>query len=147
MKAVERWVEQAAATLRPARVEWCDGGAAESARLVAGMVGRGELLPLDPRSARGSYLHRSHPTDVARTEHLTFIASHTRAAAGPTNNWMSPDEARARVWPLFGGAMKGRRPWRSLHTPASAWAGAEAREAAMTRKPTRCMGTPRSTWR
>jgi phosphoenolpyruvate carboxykinase (GTP) len=108
VKPVERWVEQAAATLRPARVEWCDGGAAESERLVAEMVGRGELLPLDPRSAPGSYLHRSHPTDVARTEHLTFIASHTRAAAGPTNNWMSPDEARARVWPLFGGAMKGR---------------------------------------
>ncbi|HYN05479.1 MAG TPA: phosphoenolpyruvate carboxykinase (GTP), partial [Vicinamibacteria bacterium] len=46
--------------------------------------------------------------DVARTEHLTFIASRTREDAGPTNNWMSPEEARQRVWPLFDGAMKGR---------------------------------------
>jgi phosphoenolpyruvate carboxykinase (GTP) len=45
---------------------------------------------------------------VARTEHLTFIASRTREDAGPTNNWMSPEEARQRVWPLFEGAMKGR---------------------------------------
>ncbi|HEX5128737.1 MAG TPA: phosphoenolpyruvate carboxykinase (GTP), partial [Usitatibacter sp.] len=28
--------------------------------------------------------------------------------AGPTNNWMSPQEARERVFPLFDGAMKGR---------------------------------------
>ena len=61
-----------------------------------------------PEKAPGSYLHRSHPSDVARTEHLTFIASRTREDAGPTNNWMSPEEARQRVWPLFDGAMKGR---------------------------------------
>ena len=30
---------------------------------------------LHPQQAPGSYLHRSHPSDVARTEHLTFIAS------------------------------------------------------------------------
>jgi len=108
MKPVERWVEQVAATLRPARVEWCDGSAAENERLVAGMVERGTLQPLDPGVAPGCFLHRSHPSDVARTEHLTFIASRTREDAGPTNNWMSPEEARQRVWPLFEGAMKGR---------------------------------------
>jgi phosphoenolpyruvate carboxykinase (GTP) len=108
MKPVERWVEEMAATLRPERVSWCDGGDAENARLVEGMLADGTLHALDPRSAPGCYLHRSHPTDVARTEHLTFIASRTREAAGPTNNWMSPEEARQRVWPLFAGAMKGR---------------------------------------
>jgi phosphoenolpyruvate carboxykinase (GTP) len=72
------------------------------------MVEKGTLLPLDPAAAPGSHLHRSHPSDVARTEHLTFIASRTREDAGPTNNWMSPAEARQRVWPLFDGAMKGR---------------------------------------
>jgi phosphoenolpyruvate carboxykinase (GTP) len=45
---------------------------------------------------------------VARTEHLTFIASRTRDDAGPTNNWMSPADARAKVGPLFEGAMSGR---------------------------------------
>ena len=108
MKPVERWVEEIAATLRPDRVAWCDGSEAENERLVEGMLGDGTLQPLDPAAAPGSYLHRSHPSDVARTEHLTFIASRTREDAGPTNNWMSPDEARQRVWPLFDGAMKGR---------------------------------------
>jgi phosphoenolpyruvate carboxykinase (GTP) len=108
MRPVERWVEQMAATLAPDRVAWCDGSQAENARLVEGMLADGTLQRLDPREAPGSCLHRSHPSDVARTEHLTFIASRAREDAGPTNNWMSPEEARQRVWPLFGGAMKGR---------------------------------------
>ena len=108
MKPVERWVEQVSATLRPDRVVWCDGSEAENARLVEQMLGDGTLHRLHEDAAPGSYLHRSHPSDVARTEHLTFIASRTREDAGPTNNWMSPGEARQRVGPLFDGAMKGR---------------------------------------
>jgi len=108
MKPVERWVEQVEGTLRPDRVAWCDGSDAENARLVDQMLADGTLHRLHADKAPGSYLHRSHPSDVARTEHLTFIASRTREDAGPTNNWMSPGEARQRVWPLFDGAMKGR---------------------------------------
>ena len=108
MKPVEAWVQQMEATLRPDRVVWCDGSEAENARLVEGMLQDGTLQRLHPQHAPGSYLHRSHPSDVARTEHLTFIASRTREDAGPTNNWMSPQEARQRVFPLFDGAMKGR---------------------------------------
>ena len=94
--------------MRPDRVVWCDGSEAENAGLVGQMLADGTLHRLHPEQAPGSYLHRSHPSDVARTEHLTFIASRTREDAGPTNNWMSPGEARQRVWPLFDGAMKGR---------------------------------------
>ncbi len=108
MKPVERWVETMETALRPDRVVWCDGSEDENARLVGQMLADGTLYHLHPEKAPGSYLHRSHPSDVARTEHLTFIASRTRADAGPTNNWMSPEEARQRVWPLFDGAMKGR---------------------------------------
>jgi phosphoenolpyruvate carboxykinase (GTP) len=108
MKPVERWVGEMERTLRPDRVVWCDGSEAENARLVEAMLADGTLQRLHPQHAPGSYLHRSHPSDVARTEHLTFIASRTRAGAGPTNNWMSPQEARERVFPLFDGAMKGR---------------------------------------
>jgi phosphoenolpyruvate carboxykinase (GTP) len=108
MKPVERWVAQMEAVLRPDRVAWCDGSERENARLVEGMLADATLLALHPGKAPGSYLHRSHPSDVARTEHLTFIASRTREDAGPTNNWMPPAEARSRVWPLFEGAMKGR---------------------------------------
>ena len=108
MKPVERWVERMEATLRPDRVSWCDGSEQENARLVEGMLADGTLHRLHPEKAPRSYLHRSHPSDVARTEHLTFIASGERVSAGPTNNWMSPEEAQKRVWPLFDGAMKGR---------------------------------------
>ena len=108
MKPVERWVRQMEATLRPDRVVWCDGSQAENSRLVEGMLKDGTLHGLHPKRAPGSYLHRSHPSDVARTEHLTFIASRAREDAGPTNNWMSPQEARERVFPLFDGAMQGR---------------------------------------
>ena len=54
------------------------------------------------------YLHRSHPSDVARTEHLTFICSKRKEDAGPTNHWMSPEDAQAKVWPLLEGSMRGR---------------------------------------
>jgi phosphoenolpyruvate carboxykinase (GTP) len=92
----------------PDRVVWCDGSAAENERLVEGMLADGTLLRLHKEKAPRSFLHRSHPSDVARTEHLTFIASRQKDDAGPTNNWMSPDEARRRVGPLFEGVMKGR---------------------------------------
>jgi len=87
---------------------WCDGSEEESRRLVDGMVSDGTLLRLHPTAAPGCTLHRSHPSDVARTEHLTFIASREKRDAGPTNNWMAPSEARARVGPLFDSVMKGR---------------------------------------
>src|SRR5207247_1291659 len=108
MTPAERWVDEVARTTRPERVVWCDGSEEEGRRLVDGMVADGTLLRLHPTAAPGSTLHRSHPSDVARTEHLTFIASRDKRDAGPTNNWMAPSEARARVGPLFEGVMKGR---------------------------------------
>ncbi|HXB57294.1 MAG TPA: phosphoenolpyruvate carboxykinase (GTP) [Vicinamibacteria bacterium] len=108
MTPAERWVEEVAGTVRPDRVVWCDGSGAEKERLREGMLADGTLIRLHPQKAPGCTLHRSHPSDVARTEHLTFIASRTREDAGPTNNWMAPDEARKRVGPLFSGVMKGR---------------------------------------
>lgn len=108
MTPAERWVEQMERSTRPDRVVWCDGSDSENQRLTEEMLADGTLLPLDARHAPGCTLHRSHPSDVARTEHLTFICSRRQEDAGPTNNWMSPDEARERVWPLFQGVMKGR---------------------------------------
>ena len=108
MTPAERWVESTAAIVRPDRVVWCDGSEGENQRLDAQMVADGTLSRLHPTVAPGSTLHRSHPSDVARTEHLTFISSRTPDGAGPTNNWMSPADARAKVGPLFDGVMKGR---------------------------------------
>jgi phosphoenolpyruvate carboxykinase (GTP) len=108
MTPAERWVSEVEALTKPSRVSWCDGSAEESSRLVDEMLGDGTLQRLHPTAAPGCTLHRSHPTDVARTEHLTFIASREAAGAGPTNHWMDPAGAKARVRPLFDGAMKGR---------------------------------------
>src|SRR6266513_2054099 len=106
--SVEAWVEEVAQTTRPDNIVWCDGSEAENERLIGQMLADGTLIDLNHDVHPGSYLHRSNPHDVARTEHLTFIASQTREEAGPNNNWMPPAEARERVWPLFKNAMRGR---------------------------------------
>ncbi len=108
MTPLERWVEAAAGMTRPDRVVWCDGSEAEHHRLIEGMLADGTLLPMNEQTNPNSYLHRSDPNDVARTEHLTFICSRTRAEAGPNNNWMAPAEAKERVGKLFEGSMRGR---------------------------------------
>ncbi|MFN7132240.1 MAG: phosphoenolpyruvate carboxykinase (GTP), partial [Myxococcales bacterium] len=71
-------------------------------------VAKGILIPLNQKKLPGCYLHRSNPNDVARVEHLTFICTKTKEAAGPTNNWMAPDEAYGKLRKLYDGCMRGR---------------------------------------
>lgn len=106
--ALASWVSEVERLCKPDRVVWCDGSQEEYDRLIQEMLADGTLLALDARAHPNSYLHRSHPSDVARTEHLTFICSETEKEAGPNNNWMSPAAARERMVPLFDGAMRGR---------------------------------------
>jgi phosphoenolpyruvate carboxykinase (GTP) len=106
--SVEEWVDEVARTTHPDRVVWCDGSEAENDGLVDDMLSDGTLVRLNQDELPNCFLHRSNPQDVARTEHLTFICSQHAEDAGPTNNWMSPDDARARIWPLFNNSMRGR---------------------------------------
>ena len=105
---LEQWVEETARKTRPERVIWCDGSGEENRQILAQMVREGNSFPLNDATYPNCYLHRSNPNDVARTESVTFICSREKANAGPTNNWMSPEEARQKVGPLFEGAMQGR---------------------------------------
>ena len=107
-KALLDWVRDCAALCQPDRVVWCDGSEAEKERLTKHAVDTGVLIPLNPEKRPGCYLHRSNPNDVARVEHLTFICTATKQGAGPTNNWMAPEEAYGKLTKLFDGSMKGR---------------------------------------
>ena len=102
------WVAEVAKLTKPASIVWCDGSESERQRLTEQAVAAGTLIPLNPQKFPGCYLHRSNPNDVARVEHLTFICSRSKEAAGPTNNWIAPDEAYGKLRKLFDGSMKGR---------------------------------------
>jgi phosphoenolpyruvate carboxykinase (GTP) len=105
---LEQWVDEVAAITRPQNVYWCDGSAAENERLIREMLASGTLISLNQQKYPGCYLHRSDPSDVARTEHLTFICSRQKDDTGPTNNWMDPRAAKEKVGALYRGCMQGR---------------------------------------
>ncbi len=106
--ALKAWVAEVAKLTKPDRVVWCDGSDEEWMRLTDEAVTSGTFTPLDYDKWPGCYLYRSNPNDVARVEQLTFICTPTRAEAGPTNNWMAPDDAYRKLGGLFDGAMTGR---------------------------------------
>jgi phosphoenolpyruvate carboxykinase (GTP) len=105
---LEQWVDEVARITHPKSIHWCDGSEAEYQGMVKGMLDTGTLIELNQQKYPGCYLHRSDPSDVARTEHLTFVCTAAKDDAGPNNNWMAPADAKAKVGALFAGAMKGR---------------------------------------
>jgi len=108
LEELNRWVEDVARLTRPDAIHWCDGSDAENRMLTERMLERGDLLPLNEQTHPGCHLHRSHPSDVARVEHLTLVCTREREDAGPNNHWMAPDEAHAKIDALFDGCMQGR---------------------------------------
>ncbi|MBI3616316.1 MAG: phosphoenolpyruvate carboxykinase (GTP) [Candidatus Omnitrophica bacterium] len=106
--ALQQWVNETAQRTKAQRIVWLDGSDEEYRQLIAEAVKAGQLIPLNPEKHPDSYLHRSDPNDVARTEQNTFICTLNKEDAGPTNNWLAPDEAYATLNKLFEGAMRGR---------------------------------------
>jgi phosphoenolpyruvate carboxykinase (GTP) len=93
---------------RPEQIVWCDGSEEENTRIQQQMVREGNTLPLNEKTYPNCFLHRSDPSDVARTEKVTFICTREKENAGPTNNWMAPAEAKKTLGGLFTDSMKGR---------------------------------------
>jgi phosphoenolpyruvate carboxykinase (GTP) len=106
--ALAAWIDLLVQLCEPSAVHICDGSDAENAALVTEMLGRGTLIKLDASKRPRSYLCRSDPRDVARVESRTFICSKNKNDAGPTNNWVDPDQMRVRMLGLYRGAMRGR---------------------------------------
>jgi len=107
-KKLLAWVEEMAKMCQPDNIYWCDGSEEENDRLLKGMVDSGMAIPLNQDKRPGCYLFRSHPSDVARVEERTFIASKSKDDAGPTNNWIDPVELKDTMTKLYTGCMKGR---------------------------------------
>ena len=108
LAALNDWVREVAALTQPDRIHWCDGSDAENAALIAQMQADGTLVQLNEKTHPDSWLHRSHPDDVARVEHLTFVCTSERDDAGPNNHWMAPADGHAQMDGLFAGCMRGR---------------------------------------
>jgi len=107
-KDVLRWVERMERLLRPDQVHWVDGSEAEAKALFQMLIARGDCTKLNEDLRPNCYLFRSDPRDVARVESRTYICSVSEGDAGPTNNWMAPDEMKNRLNKLSAGAMQGR---------------------------------------
>jgi phosphoenolpyruvate carboxykinase (GTP) len=102
------WVDEMAKLTKPDRIVWVDGSEEEHKRLTDVALAEGAIEPLNQEKLPGCYSSRSAANDVARVEHLTFICTPTKDEAGPTNNWMAPEDAYKKMRGLFDGAMKGR---------------------------------------
>jgi phosphoenolpyruvate carboxykinase (GTP) len=102
------WVDEMSKLTKPDRIVWVDGSEEEHKRLTEVALSEGAIEPLNQEKLPGCYYSRSAANDVARVEHLTFICTPTKEEAGPTNNWMAPDDAYKKLRGLFDGSMKGR---------------------------------------
>jgi len=107
-KKLLEWVAEVEAMCQPDRVEWADGSKEEYDRLIELMVNSGMAVKLSEARRPNSVLFRSAPSDVARVEARTYIASVKEEDAGPTNHWIDPVELKKTMTELYTGCMEGR---------------------------------------
>lgn len=102
------WIDAMAARTRPDKIVWITGEEEQLDQLRAEACATGEMEKLNEEKLPGCYLHRTAVNDVARVEDRTFICCHKQEDAGPTNNWMDPQEMYEKLYALYEGSMEGR---------------------------------------
>ena len=105
---IDKWVKQIASECEASAIHYCNGSQEEYDYLCEMLVKKGTFIKLDPVKRPNSFACFSDPSDVARVEDKTFICSRLSEDAGPTNNWMAPDEMKKILNNLLMGSMKGR---------------------------------------
>ncbi len=100
------WIKEVADLCKPDDIYICNGTKEEYASMMKTLLDSGIAIPLEKRP--NSFLFRSDPSDVARVEDNTYISTTSQDDAGPTNNWVAPDELKKTMLALYKGCMKGR---------------------------------------
>lgn len=107
-KKVLQLVDEAVALAKPDKVVWIDGSEAQLEALRKEAIASGEMIKLNDEKLPGCLYHRTKPNDVARVEGRTFICSRRKEDAGPTNNWMDPEEMYKKLKAIAKDSMIGR---------------------------------------
>ena len=107
-KKLIQWVNETAAICQPDNIYWCNGSEEEYNAMAEILVKKGSFIKLNNEKRPNSYYAVSDPNDVARVEDKTFICSKEKIDAGPTNNWMAPDQMKKTMTELYTGCMRGR---------------------------------------
>ena len=107
------WVQEMVDLCKPDKVVWIDGSKEQLDKLTEEVTSLPDGDPnkmwhLNEEKLPGCLYHRTAVNDVARVEDRTFICTKTKEDAGPTNNWMDPQEMYAKLRPMYDGAMKGQ---------------------------------------
>ncbi len=102
------WLDEMIALCNPDNVVIIDGSEEQAEKLREEACASGEMFKLNQEKLPGCYLHRTAVNDVARVEGRTFICTPTKHEAGPTNNWMDPEEMKAKLLALYKDSYKGR---------------------------------------
>ena len=107
-KFVLDWINEMAELVKPTNIVWIDGSEEQAEALRAEACASGEMIKLNQEKLPGCYLHRTAVNDVARVENRTFICTSKKEDAGNINNWMDPEECKAKLRKLYAGSYQGK---------------------------------------
>ena len=105
-RVLSAWIAEVAALTEPDDIYIVDGSESEWHSITDQLVKSGTFVPLKKKP--NSFWCASDPDDVARVEDRTYICSIDEADAGPTNNWVAPEEMKSTMRDLYRGSMRGR---------------------------------------